>query len=86
MLETTIPADLAEELFSSIKLNTPKTPITFKPAEQSYLVNNTSFEGKPVQIIEGYEKTRILIDGKTYNISVITTSGRGTGSPKSQGF
>lgn len=74
--------DLLEPLFNVIKLRAPKEGITIKPQEQSYLVNETTFEGKRVSIVEAYEKTKIEIDGKTYNLLLITTSGKGVDSPK----
>lgn len=78
--------ELLEPLFNEIKLHAPKEGITIKPGEQSYLVNETTFEGKRVSILEAYEKTKIEVDGKTYNLLIITTSGKGTDSPKQKGF
>jgi len=78
--------DLLEPLFNSIKLRAPKEGITIKPEEQSYFVNETTFEGKKVSILEAYEKTNIEIDGKSYVLLIVTTSGKGTDSPKREGF
>ena len=84
--EATLPPSVIEELFKTIKLNMPKENITFKTSEQRYDINNTTNNGKPVQIIEVLQKTKIKIDSKEYNLTVITTSGRGSGSPKQAGF
>ncbi len=81
-----IPSDYYKELLNSVGLLTPKENIVFTPENQSYEVVNTTNEGKPVQIIEVTQKTKINIDGKEYNLIVITTSGKGSGSPKNQGF
>lgn len=83
---TVLPNDLMEVLFKTINLKLPKENIIFTPANQRYEVVSTTNEGNPVQIIEVYQKTKINIDGKEYNLTVITTSGKGAGSPKNQGF
>ncbi|RZL18696.1 MAG: hypothetical protein EOO96_26845 [Pedobacter sp.] len=69
-----------------INLKSPKEGVTIKPEEQSYSVYDTTYEGKKVSIVEAIEKTKLLIDGKTYTLVIISTSGKGTGSPKAQGF
>ncbi len=81
-----LPFELLEPLFKAIKLQAPKEGIIIKPEEQSYIVNETTFEGKKVSIVEAYEKTKIEIDGKSYRLLIITTSGKGAGSPRQQGF
>ena len=78
--------ELLEPLFNAIKLPAPKEGVSIKASEQSYLVNETTFEGKRVSILEAYDKTNITIEGKTYQLLVITTSGKGAGSPKQPGF
>jgi hypothetical protein len=83
---TVLPLSLMAPLFKSIDLPEPKQPITFGKENITYEVMNTTNEGKDVQVIQINEKTKINIDGKEYNVTVITTSGKGSGSPKNQGF
>ncbi|MDN3677454.1 hypothetical protein QWY90_08995 [Flavobacterium paronense] len=83
---TVLPLSLLSSLYKSIGLPEPKQPITFGKENITYEVMNTTNEGKDVQVIQINEKTKINIDGKEYNVTVITTSGRGSGSPKQQGF
>ena len=70
----------------SINLKSPKEGVTIKPEEQSYSVYDTEYQGKKVSIVEAVEKTKLLINGKTYTLVIISTSGKGTGSPKQAGF
>lgn len=76
-----IPSDYYKDLFNGVSLKIPQQNIYFKSAEQRYTVNITTFNGNAVQIIEAYQKTRINIDGKDYNLTIITTSGQGIRSP-----
>ena len=83
---TVLPLSLLSSLYKSIGLPEPKEPIKFSKENITYEVMNTTNEGQKVQIIQINEKTKINIDGKEYNVVVVTTSGRGSGSPKQQGF
>ena len=69
-----------------INLKSPKEGVTIKPEEQSYSVYDTTYEGKKVSIVEAVEKTKLTIAGKTYTLVIISTSGKGAGSPRQQGF
>lgn len=80
-----LPPEIVEDLLMGLKAKSIEK-VSFEPANQKYNVVSTTDNGKPVQIIEAYQKTRINIDGKTYNLLVITTSGKGSGSPKQAGF
>lgn len=80
------PNDYFNELFKSIKLGIPQKNISFKPEDIRYDVFKTTFDGKPTQIIEIYQRTKIIVDGKEFKLTLITTSGKGVGSPKSAGF
>ena len=85
--EDELPGNLLEPLLRSINLNSPKNPVIFKPNEQKFQVVNTKDNaGKPIQIIEAYQRPKIMIEGKGYNLEIVTTSGKGTGSPKQAGF
>ncbi|MBP6039277.1 MAG: hypothetical protein KA523_03645 [Flavobacterium sp.] len=81
-----IPIDILNEWLSSVNLPTQKKSITIKKEDRKYLINETFNKDKKVSIIESYENATIKIYGKEYNLKVITTSERGTGSPRSQGF
>lgn len=81
-----IPIDILNEWLSSINLPTQKKSVNIKKEDRKYLINETFNKDKKVSIIESYENATINIDGKEYNLKVITTSERGTGSPRSQGF
>ena len=73
-------------MFKSINLPEPKEPIKFSKENITYDVMNTTNEGQKVQVIQINDKTKITIDGKEYNLIDVTTSGKGTGSPKQAGF
>jgi hypothetical protein len=80
------PNDYFSELFACIHLKNPTKKITFNSNAISYNVLNTSGESRPVQIIEIYQKTRITIQGKEYDLVIITTSAGGAGSAKNVRF
>ena len=81
-----IPVDILNEWLSFVNLPVQKKSITIKKEDRKYLINRTFNKDKQVSIIESYENATINIDGKEYNLTIIITSGRGTGSPRSQGF
>lgn len=78
--------EILDPLFRAIKLNAPKEGIFIKANEQSYQVYETQNDGKKVSIVEAIEKTKININGKDYSLVIISTSGKGSGSPKQAGF
>lgn len=83
---TVFPLSLLTPLFKSIDLPEPKQPIKFDKENITYEIINTTNEGQKIQAIQITEKTKIIINGKEYNVEVITTSAKGSGSPKQCGF
>ncbi|WP_316787941.1 hypothetical protein [Pedobacter frigoris] len=70
-----LPPEIVEALLSNLKARSIEK-VVFEPAHQKYEVVDANFEGKPVTIIAAFQKTEIDIDGKSYNLLVITTSGK----------
>lgn len=86
ILGGSLSQEVVSRLFKDIGLESPKEGLGFKKDEQSYSVYSTTYNGKSVDIVEAIEKTTVSIGDKSYRVIVITTSGRGIGSPKVTGF
>lgn len=84
--ENRLPDKTIAELFKSIGFSAPKEPIIFSPENRKYNIYKTTNDGTTVQIIEVVEKSKVIIKDKPYNVIIITTSGKGAGSPKQAGF
>ncbi len=83
LFDNELPNDIAEKLFKKINLKLPNEKIVLKANDQRYQVIDGEVEGKPAQIIESEEKTIIKIEGKEYNLTIVTASGKATNTQNS---
>jgi hypothetical protein len=75
--EDTIPMEMLNDLFELVKINPIKESITFSPDEQSYEVIKTrSVKGKQAFIVEVTQAKKVIINGKSFFLKLITTSGQ----------
>lgn len=73
IVDNELPNEIAKALFKEINLTLPKDKIVIKAKDQKYQVID-GVEGN--KIIEVEENTKIFIDGKEYNVKLITSSGK----------
>lgn len=73
LFDNTLPQDIAQELFEKIGLKLPNEKILLKAENQNYQVIDGMEKG--AKVIETEETATINIEGKAYNLKVITASG-----------
>ncbi|MBK6975832.1 MAG: hypothetical protein IPH28_00930 [Cytophagaceae bacterium] len=81
-----LPQEMLKDILGNVGLKMPKGKVRINTTDQKVVINDTENRGKKLRIVEVYEKANLSIDGKTYTLQLITTSGRGAGSPKHAGF
>ena len=81
-----LPQEMLKDILGNVGLKMPSGKVRINPIDQKVVINDTENRGKKLRILEVYEKANLSIDGKTYSLHLITTSGRGGGSPKHAGF
>lgn len=71
-----LSSEILEPLFKSIQVTVPQEGLYIKPEEQSYRVISIMDNNKPSDIILAVEKTNLMIDGKSYQVIITTSSGK----------